>query len=256
MNQIFTAMLKLPLNAFLGSMDAFMNSMRGFQNVYEQQFDQITADALSHPEAMNSKGTTVVKNKAQAEPESDCQFWSECKCEKCCGQRDSPCSVLTQEISHNQSLSQTMEKQMSRRNECEGVQLISYKISFVKENLEAVLLRDGEDIIDDASDCGTSFEVWKTAEFVQTLHEKNPPTPGKRPSKWIKNSYPPVRYRTDEHGNPAAEGLYYNGIPEEDKKFLRFYHEVLANYQRESTNYQESQAKALQSIEQTLKERL
>ena len=145
---------------------------------------------------------------------------------------------------------------MSRRNECERVHLNSYKISFVKENLEAVLLRDGEDIIDDASDCGTSFEVWKTAEFVQTLHEKNPPSPGKRPGKWIKNSYPPAKYRTDEHGNAAAEGLYYNGIPEEDKKFLRFFHEVLANYERESTNYQESQAKALQSIEQTLKDRL
>lgn len=134
---------------------------------------------------------------------------------------------------------------------CDGVKLVNYKISFVKEDLEAVLF-DGQEIVDDGNDCGTSLEVWKTAEFVQVLARE----PQRRPGKWIENQYPPADsgHRVDKHNHPEVHGKYYNGLPEEDKKYLRFYQEVLASYERESTNYAEAQAQALKSINQTLKE--
>ncbi len=131
-------------------------------------------------------------------------------------------------------------------SDCEAVKLVDYKISFVKDGLEAVLFH-GEDMVTEAQlECDTSFEVWKTAEFIQDL-SKNPRA---IPPIWKKDGepvYPPKEFRAD--GN-------YNGLPEDDKKYLRFYQDTLATYQRDKANYERDQASALESINRTLLERL
>lgn len=228
MNRVFAAMFQLPLDMFTGGMDAVLTSIKGFQDVFNQQTEEMVSTSAKESIESSSNGF---------------------------GKRNYPgegCQESISAHSNNPTLysNQVKETKVKYRDEkeCQGVKLITYKISFVKKDLEAVLLKDGEEIVDDASDCGTSLEVWKTAEFVQTLHEN----PGKRPKKWLAKDYPDKKYRTDQNGDQRDNGEYYTGIPEEDKKFLRFYQDVLATYERESTNYQEKQANALDGISSSL----
>lgn len=245
MNHLIAAMFKLPLDMCLSGMDAFITSVRGFQNVYDQQLDTIAVGLLSQQPAPPRQPWTLIGDQTDATPDPGCN------CGPQCCQTFFNSAEPTQSERETPLTNRSEENPMSVQNQCESVKLISYKISFVKEGLETVLLRDGEDIVSDASDCGTSFEVWKTAQFMQELQERPRPIPG----AWKEGDeiiYPPEKYRTDCPHSGIRE--CYNGLPEDDKKFLRFYQETLATYERETTNYQEEQADALKSIARQIRE--
>ena len=125
----------------------------------------------------------------------------------------------------------------------EHVQLITYKILFVKQSLEAVLLAEQEIVIE-MSEAGSSFEAWKTAEFLQGLQHDPRPIP----PEWTNGDevvYPPEKHQTDcKHPGKTC----YDGLPEDDKKYLRCFHQTRATSEQLSTSFQEQQANALREI--------
>jgi hypothetical protein len=83
----------------------------------------------------------------------------------------------------------------------------------------------------------SAFTAWKVAEFIQTLGRKKTMVP----LKWGK-SYP-EGYR---------EGDVLTGLPDEDKKYLRIYFEVMDRYPREKFKYEEEQISVLEGIRDEL----
>jgi hypothetical protein len=112
------------------------------------------------------------------------------------------------------------------------LKLVRFKILFVKRDYEHAF-PEQEELVSDNMD-GSAFTAWKIAEFIQTLHRKDT----KIPNKWRDKNYP-AKY---------SEGGQLTGLPEDDKKYLRVYYEVLERYPREKFRYQEEQIDVLKEI--------
>ena len=116
------------------------------------------------------------------------------------------------------------------------LKLVRYKVLFVKREYEHAF-DEQEDLVSENMD-EAAFTAWKVAEFIQGLgHE--PPT--RVPGRWG-SKYPGEKYR----GGPNKEFL--KGLPDDDKKYLRIYYEVLDRYPRERFKYEERQIEVLEDI--------
>ena len=126
------------------------------------------------------------------------------------------------------------------------LKLVKYRVLFVKREYETAFF-EHEDVIEDNLD-GGALTAWKTAEFAQHLEER-----GERiPHKWG-DVYPPKHHRgyfdeTTHKWVPDPTGKYFNGLPQEDKKYLRLSYEVLERYPRERFKYEEQQIKILEQM--------
>lgn len=119
------------------------------------------------------------------------------------------------------------------------LKLVRFKILFVKRGFEHAF-REQEALIWDNSD-SMAFTAWKIADFIQSLAHKTT----RVPAAWG-HSYPPENdpaYR--EHG-------ILLGFPEQDKKYLRVYYEVLERYTREKFRFEERQIEVLEDIRDRL----
>jgi hypothetical protein len=117
------------------------------------------------------------------------------------------------------------------------LKLVRYKILFIKRDYE-VAFTEQEDLVYDNMD-DTAFTAWKIAEFIQALDH----TP--IPKRWEAKSYP----RKDPGG-------MIHKLPEDDKKFLRVYYEVMQRYVREKFKADERKVEVLEKIESILDHRL
>ena len=116
------------------------------------------------------------------------------------------------------------------------LKLVRYKVLFVKREYEHAF-REQEDLVSENMD-GSAFTAWKVAEFIQGLAAKKTNVP----TKWGKTY--PEGYRT---------GDVLIGLPDEDKKYLRVYFEVMDRYPREKFKYEEEQISVLEGIREELK---
>jgi hypothetical protein len=116
------------------------------------------------------------------------------------------------------------------------LKLVRYKILFVKREYETAF-QEKEDLVSDNMS-GSAFTAWKIAEFMQNIGEYD------MPYKWKHRNYP-----SRDH---IAEGKL-TSLPEDDKKYLRVYYEVLERYPREKFKYEEQQIEILRDISNTLK---
>lgn len=114
------------------------------------------------------------------------------------------------------------------------LKLVRYRVLFVKREYEAVF-DDQTEVIEDNMD-GSALTAWKVAEFMKTLQDKGRQIPTKWPSTY------PKGFR-----DQPADGLF-NGLPDEDKKYLRVSYEVVERYPRERLKYEENQLKILEDI--------
>jgi len=129
--------------------------------------------------------------------------------------------------------SEIQEKRaMDRDLNDDTLKLVRFKILFVKREYEHAF-PEQEELVSDNMD-GTAFTAWKVAEFIQALGRKETSLP----RKWG-DKYPPRHY---------VENGYLTGFPEDDKKYLRVYYEVLERYKREKFRYEETQIDVLREI--------
>jgi hypothetical protein len=118
------------------------------------------------------------------------------------------------------------------------LKLVRYKVLFVKRGLEHAF-PEHESLVYDNMD-GQAFTAWKIAEFIQLLQRRETPVP----YAWG-NAYPPEK---DHQGKLLREGDHLLGLPEDDKKHLRLFYEVLDRYPREKLRYEEQHLKVLEEI--------
>ena len=120
------------------------------------------------------------------------------------------------------------------------LKLVRFKVLFVKREYEHAF-PEQENLVSENMDAA-AFTAWKVAEFIQGLgHE--PPTPV--PLRWG-TKYPSANYRTGPNGE------FLKGLPEDDKKYLRVFYEVLDRYPRERFKYEERQIEVLEEIRNQL----
>ena len=117
------------------------------------------------------------------------------------------------------------------------LKLVRYKILFVKREYEHAF-PEAEDLVADNMD-GSAFTAWKVAEFIQNLQQKKTQVP----RKWSDKVYPGAGFE--------SSGVL-TGLPENDKKYLRVYYEVLDRYPREKFKYEEQQIRVLEQIRDRL----
>jgi hypothetical protein len=212
MMQFLSQLMKLPLEAFVFSMEMLVKSMQGLQAIAYQGIDTIVGGVVQ---------TSGHRPGSQSDLTNDVI--------------DGTTGDSAERMSQTTQGEEKAMAEMDSRNE-DYLKLYRYKILFVKRDLEHAF-PEKEELVADEMDAA-AFTAWKVAEFIQQL--QHGPTPTKVPDKWGKE-YPPnePRYRV---GNDLK------GLPDEDKKFLRVYFQVLERYRREPFRYEEQQIEILKGI--------
>ena len=126
------------------------------------------------------------------------------------------------------------------------LKLIRYKVLFVKRGYEVAFPEQEEIVADNTT--ATEYIAWKVAQFVQQLDGVEVP------SKWGKYEddrpkYPAESKQIDSNGKKM---WVINELPDDDKKYLRVFFEVLDRYPRQKFNYETRQIKVLEQIRDRL----
>jgi hypothetical protein len=217
MVQFFGQLMKLPLEAFVYSMEMFAKTMRGIQQIACRGID-IMADGIAQtlvdapgPESGMTTGVTG--------------------------------GTIGDSAETAQQTPQKEEEKMADRDFREDeLKLVRYKILFVKRDYEHVFYEKEELVHDNITEA--DYVGWKIAEFIQDLgNVAVPPKWREQPKR-----YPPLV--------PGKDQNMINALPEEDKKYLRVYFEVLDHYPRERFKYEEEQIKILGDIAATLEQKV
>src|SRR5260370_39327028 len=111
------------------------------------------------------------------------------------------------------------------------LKLVRYKILFIKRDYETAF-PEAEELVSDSMDAA-GYTAWKIAQVIQKLADKKTEVP----AKW--DGYPAPPYRS---------GNILLGLPEDDKKYLRVYFEVLERYDREEAKYEQQEIDVLNQI--------
>lgn len=222
MLQFFGQFMKLPLEAIVYSMEMLAKTMRGLQHIASRGIDMV-ADGVVQPfvDTLGAQSHAITERTDGASGDS---------------------TEAAQYIPPKE------ERKMADRDlRDDQLKLVRYKILFVKRDYETVLLQDQEELVHD-NITDSEYTGWKIAEFIQQLADHKT----KVPEKW--KNYP--SYETTEDGRHKYRvGNTLLGLPEEDKKYLRVYYEVLDRYARERFRYEERQIEVLEDIRDRLDDR-
>jgi len=226
MIRVFGQLLMLPIAAFVYGVEMLIKTMQGVQQVSNQGMEvmvgpqarlNVLPEARAAPVAPVGQDDSVFINNA--------------------GDLNSGTSEIT--FKEEKPLSTNGDRANGRDKDLHDdmLKLVRYKILFVRREYEHAF-PEQEDLVSDNMD-GSAFTAWKIAEFIQDLHR----AATRIPIKWSDKNYPPKDF---------IRGEYLNGIPHEDKKYLRVYYEVLERYPREKFKYEEQQIKVLEDIRDRL----
>jgi len=217
--------MKLPLTAFVYSLEMFVKTMRGLQGFADQGIDAMTSGVV----IFLGDGANNENDPIDGLPASEMT--------QAAGHTPSSQGDLTDE--EDETNLKEERKMPDTDLSDDMLKLVRYKILFIKRDYE-VAFQEVEEIVHDNL-AGTAFTGWKIAEFIQNLDTVTVPF------KWRKQHYP-----RDVGDDKDAKVLK---LPEEDKKYLRVYYEVLDRYVREEFKYEEDQIDVLKEIRDELKKR-
>jgi hypothetical protein len=227
MMRLLGQMLMLPFSVFVYGMDVFVRTIQGVQRTAGEGMDVVAGRAATPP--ADSAG-------ARSEPAA------------------SAASSPTGDVINDAAGTNTKEAiDMTDRDLSDDKQLklVRYKILFIKRDYE-VAFPEKEELVSDSMD-ESAYTAWKVAEFIQRLDET--PVPHKWGGSKIEKERP--KYPKDSHGVLLAryrEGEWIiHKLPEDDKKYLRVYFQVLDRYDREEFKYHERQIEVLEEIRDRIK---
>lgn len=218
---LFGQMMRLPFTAFAFSLEMLVKTFHEFQRVADNSVELITG------EDGHKEDKTIFAHKAETPIEREIEIKTE-----------TDLSANEKEIDKSSDENKARVKDKDLRDDL--LKLVRYKILFVKREYEHAF-REQEELIAENIDA-TTFATWKVAEFVQRLANGDT----KIPAKWAARNYPP-----DEPKYRIGDTL--KGLPEEDKKYLRVFYEVVERYPREKFKFEEQQIEVLQQIRDTIK---
>ena len=222
MNMIryFNQMLKLPISAFVFSVEMFVKTIQGIQKITYHGIDMMSEVSVD-----TSRDATPGEDYVTG-------FASD--------------SDIIGNVGIHQWTNQQEERRMAERDlHDDMLKLVRYKILFVKRDFEYAF-PEQEELVADNMD-GAGYTAWKVAEFIQNLGK----TP--IPDKWLDKKYPRDASK-DVPANPPKSHPTIDRLDEEDKKYLRVYYEVLDRYPRERFKYEERQIEVLEQIRDKMKD--
>jgi hypothetical protein len=211
--RLFGQMMMLPLTVFVQGMELFIKTIQAMQRVADDGMDVMAG------------GTAAVTSPAPASQSDDLSNTT---------------SSETGGVINDDATTNLKEKINMSDTDLSGkdtLKLVRYKILFIKRDYETAF-PEREELVADSMDA-TGYTAWKVAEFIQRLARKKTDVP----SKW--KEYP---VNPDPPDPPYRENGILLGLPEEDKKYLRVYFEVLDRYDREEAKYEQQQINVLKEI--------
>ena len=224
--RVFGQLLILPMTAFVYGVEMLIKTMQGVQQVSNQGMEVMVGSQSRLNDLPETRAAPAVPVE-QSAPVSGNNIAA-------------PDSGTTEIIfKEEKPLSNSGDNANGRDKDLHDdmLKLVRYKVLFVRREYEYAF-PEQEDLVSDNMD-GSAFTAWKIAEFIQDLHRQTT----RVPLKWKDKNYPPRDFIKDG---------YLNGIPHEDKKYLRVYYEVLERYPREKFKYEEQQIKVLEDIRDRL----
>jgi hypothetical protein len=193
MMRVFTQLLKLPIEAFVYSVDMLVKTLQGLQRLTEKGIDSVLAERAN-------AGTEDASIGNSGDDLKD--------------------SAVDLSVGATKKENKNMSDQNGNNLGGKNLKLVRYKILFVKRGFEVAFPEQEDLIADDLTP--EAFTAWKVAQFIQSLPNI------KRPQLWADKNYP---HYTSDHPKPADGHIHW--LNEDDKKFLRVYYQVLAIYPRE-----------------------
>jgi hypothetical protein len=225
--QVLGQLLMLPLAAFVYGIDMLIKTMQGVQEVSNQGMEIMAG----------SQARLYGPQEARAVPDSSAEQ------EPISSDSAADASRVTNEFTSKEEKLLTINDNFGSGRDKDlhddMLKLVRYKILFVKREYE-VAFPEKEDLVSENMD-GSAFAAWKVAEFIQQLANRTTDVP----VKWA-NKYP-----SEDRDRYVSNGKL-TGFPDEDKKYLRVYYEVLERYPREKFKYEEQQIRVLEEIRDKL----
>jgi hypothetical protein len=232
MVRLIGQMFKLPVTALVFSFEMLVKTLQGLQRIANQGIEQIIGTELSAPDetlSVQEMPQQTHTSAAVTTGAGDPAF----------GTSDTS-SVETVLSNSNVSTTNKEKRIMDKDLQDDMLKLVRFKVLFVRREYEHAF-DEREDLVAENMD-GTAFTAWKVAEFIQVLQKKET----RQPLKWKTKGYP-KDYLVDKDGE-----AYLTGLPDEDKRYLRVYYEVLDRYSREKFKYEEQQIRVLEEIRDKL----
>ena len=211
--RLFGQMVMLPVTVFVQSMELVIKTIQGMQRAADNGL-----------EAMVDSGPAMATTS-----EDNSVDLSEASNSETCGTTKNVATAPKEKTNMT-------DKDLSNKD---MLKLVRYKILFIKRDYE-VAFPEKEELVSDSMD-DSGYTAWKVAQFIQDLANGDT----KVPPKW--NGYPENENRKPP-APPYAQGDILLGLPEEDKKYLRVYFEVLDRYEREKPKYKKQQIDVLKEI--------
>jgi len=253
MMQFFGQLMKLPVEAFVYSIEMLVQTMRGIQHLAYQGIDMMADGNVQAPvdasgsECVSMGCTEATQVTVQEEEREmadrdmrDRDLGDRDRYDRDRHDKDWHDKDRHDKDRHDKDWDDSDLVDGDRRGE-NVLKLVRYKILFVKRDLEYAF-PEKEELVTESNIDATGYIAWKIAEFIQDL--KNVEIP----KKWRDKRYP----RNVESTSPPEGSPKINELPEDDKKYLRVYFEVLQRYRRERFKYQERQIEVLEQIRDKL----
>jgi len=292
--KLLNQLVKLPLRAFIYSLEMFVQTARGLQKLAYQSIDSML-DAKATLEVDASAGLNSFTSRVIP------SGFARAADEAISGDENStvaPVVSITDGVASGGAT--TLKEKVNMRDSNlsdDMLKLVRFKILFVKREYE-VAFPEEEDLVPENM-TGSDFAAWKIAEFIQKLSLRPPEV--RFPKRWLhKSQYDkyglPKNWKDADtllagtrkavesadkakeeakgaRGKPEAESksrdaeeasrhageamkvsepYWLTGFPEEDKKYLRVFYEVLERYPREKLKYEERQLEILERIADSL----
>lgn len=221
--RLFGQMVMLPFTVFVQGMELFIKTIQGIQKATDEGMNVMVGGTTQTP--VEATGASDLMSKTNSETAGVIE--------------DDAATTLKEKI--DMSDTDLSGKQLK---------LVRYKILFIKRDYE-IAFPEAEELVADSME-DTAYTAWKVAEFIQRLNETAVP------HKWGGSKDIKVRpkYPKDDGVLLAKyeEGKWViHKLPEDDKKYLRVYFEVLERYDREEFKYHERQIEVLEEIRDRIK---
>jgi hypothetical protein len=262
MIRFLTKLIILPLEVFVSSMEAFSKAMRDIQRTFAQDVDNpAPGPALTVGNAAGEGTDSLGDNEVNLTEDAPAQG-----------------SNIAQE--------QTLKEKVTMPDQDlsgDDLKLVRYKVLFTKREYEHSF-PEKEELVPDDMDA-TRFTSWKIAEFAQTLKGAEDAVRRIQP-KWGKYLINQSKQYIGEAGEKLEEEFeaemkkdehvyfdkweyvdvkkkkgqkhvyyYLKELPEDDKKYLRLFFEVLDRFAREKFRHDERQIEVLEEIRDRMKKK-
>jgi hypothetical protein len=241
-------MLKLPLEIFVYGMGMLARTMQGMQRLANEGIDTVISGSVQSPgdapdgesghndDGTSPRGYDARRARAQSTHKEEGDMSRDYDRSK---DRDYDRN-RDRDYDRDRDSDRRSDRSRGRDLDCDKksenlLRLYRYKILFIKRDYEWAFPEQEELVADDLRD--TDFVAWKVAQFIQNLDTTAVP------QKWKDKKYPPA----------AKGGDYIIGLPEDDKKYIRVYYEILDTYCREPFDYEGRQIEVLEQIRDNLK---